>query len=218
MSDFNEALRTYVNRINKALNDILSIKIEEGGSEQMNNSPESLVREESSLFTKNDPVNHPSHYTDGKIEVIDFIEDKKLGFHLGNAVKYIARSGKKDPAKTIEDLEKARWYLDRYISKLKDDSSDIESPLKQVTYTWKHHGDERYKNDCSRTIDSDVYGTKLHIRDLATENEKDGIMLNEGLINDLIANAFGTDAEHVTLYTKNNGEIYGVIDNDKADE
>jgi hypothetical protein len=62
-----------------------------------------------------DPVNHPAHYTDGKIEVIDFIEDKGLGFCLGNAVKYISRAGKKDPAKTIEDLKKAAWYLNREI-------------------------------------------------------------------------------------------------------
>lgn len=67
----------------------------------------------------NDPVNHPSHYTDGKIEVIDFIEDKQLGFCLGNAVKYISRAGKKNPDKEIEDLEKARWYLDRHINNLK---------------------------------------------------------------------------------------------------
>ncbi len=66
-----------------------------------------------------DPVNNPAHYTDGRIEVIDFIEDKQLGFHLGNTVKYIARAGKKDPSKTIQDLEKARWYLDRQISNLK---------------------------------------------------------------------------------------------------
>ena len=69
---------------------------------------------------ENDPVNHPSHYTDGKIEVIDFIEDKKLNFHLANAVKYISRAGKKDPSKEIEDLKKARWYLDRYIQKLEE--------------------------------------------------------------------------------------------------
>lgn len=65
-----------------------------------------------------DPVYKPAHYTDGKIEVIDFIEDKNLCFHLGNAVKYIARAGKKDPAKTKEDLEKAIWYINRKISKL----------------------------------------------------------------------------------------------------
>ncbi len=70
----------------------------------------------------NDPVNRPSHYTDGKIEVIEFIEDKRLGFCLGNSVKYIARAGKKDPSKHIEDLEKARWYLDREIEKLKTKS------------------------------------------------------------------------------------------------
>lgn len=63
-----------------------------------------------------DPVNHPSHYTSGKIEVIDFIEDQKLDFHLANAVKYICRAGKKNPDKTQEDLEKAVWYINRYIS------------------------------------------------------------------------------------------------------
>lgn len=64
-------------------------------------------------------VNHPPHYNTGKIEVIEFIEDKKLGFHLGNAVKYIARAGKKDPSKTIQDLEKAIWYINRQIETLK---------------------------------------------------------------------------------------------------
>lgn len=65
-------------------------------------------------------VNHPKHYTDGKIEVIDFIEDKKLNYHRGNAIKYIARAGKKDPAKEIEDLQKAVWYLNREIERLKE--------------------------------------------------------------------------------------------------
>jgi hypothetical protein len=67
--------------------------------------------------TKHDPVNHPSHYTDGKIEVIEFIEDKKLNFNLGNAVKYISRAGKKrgGPDKEVEDLQKAIWYLQREI-------------------------------------------------------------------------------------------------------
>lgn len=72
--------------------------------------------EEFKYAQANDPVNKPSHYTDGKIEVIDFIEDKKLGFHLGNAIKYIARAGKKDPTKKAEDLEKAKWYLQREIN------------------------------------------------------------------------------------------------------
>ena len=63
----------------------------------------------------NDPVNHPAHYTTGKIEVIDYIEDQKLPYHLGNAVKYISRAGKKDKDKIIEDLKKAVWYIQRYI-------------------------------------------------------------------------------------------------------
>ena len=70
-----------------------------------------------------DTVNHPSHYTDGKIEVIDFIEDKKLGYHLGNAVKYISRAGKKDPTKKVEDLRKAAWYINREIERLTKEES-----------------------------------------------------------------------------------------------
>lgn len=66
----------------------------------------------------NDIVNHPSHYTDGKIEVIEFIEDKNLNYHKGNAIKYICRAGKKDPSKEIEDLQKAEWYIHREIQRL----------------------------------------------------------------------------------------------------
>lgn len=69
---------------------------------------------------QDDPVNHPAHYTDGMIETIDYIEDKKLDYHLGNAVKYISRAGKKDKSKEIEDLEKAVWYINRKIKKLKE--------------------------------------------------------------------------------------------------
>lgn len=68
--------------------------------------------------SEDDPVNHPSHYTDGKIEVIDYIEDKGLGFCLGNAVKYISRAGKKDQSKEIEDLLKAIWYIQRKIKQI----------------------------------------------------------------------------------------------------
>lgn len=68
----------------------------------------------------NDSVNHPSHYTFGTYEVIDVIEDWQLGFHLGNAVKYIARAGKKD--NLLQDLRKARWYLDRRIAREEDHS------------------------------------------------------------------------------------------------
>lgn len=67
-----------------------------------------------------DAVNHPLHYTSGKIETIDFIEDQGLNFHRGNAVKYIVRAGKKDPEKEIEDLKKAAWYINREIARLEN--------------------------------------------------------------------------------------------------
>ena len=70
----------------------------------------------------NDPVNHPSHYTSGSIEVIDFIEDQKFPYHLGNAVKYLCRAGKKDPNKIVEDLKKAVWYINRYIELLEKEA------------------------------------------------------------------------------------------------
>lgn len=73
-----------------------------------------------------DAVTHPAHYTDGKIEVIDFIEDKNLNYHRGNAVKYIARAGKKDPAKEIEDLRKASWYINREIDRLQQMEKEKE--------------------------------------------------------------------------------------------
>lgn len=60
-------------------------------------------------------VNHPSHYNEGKFEVIEVIEDQNLNYHIGNAAKYIMRAGKKNPLKEIEDLEKAVWYINRYI-------------------------------------------------------------------------------------------------------
>jgi len=66
------------------------------------------------LPKQEDVINHPSHYTRGKIEVIDFIEDQQLPYHLGNVIKYIARAGHKGDK--LEDLKKARWYLDRYIN------------------------------------------------------------------------------------------------------
>lgn len=67
-------------------------------------------------------VNNPSHYNAGSIEVIEVIEDWKLGFHAGNVIKYIARAAHKGTMLT--DLKKAQWYLNRLIQKLEDGSSD----------------------------------------------------------------------------------------------
>lgn len=63
-------------------------------------------------------VNNPAHYggSDNVYEAIKVIEAWGLGFCLGNVVKYISRAGKKDPKKLVEDLEKAKWYLEREIA------------------------------------------------------------------------------------------------------
>ena len=71
-------------------------------------------------LAQREAVNHPPHYNTGKIEVIDAIEDWKLDFNAGNVVKYVARHKyKKNP---VEDLKKARWYLDRLIERTENDS------------------------------------------------------------------------------------------------
>lgn len=65
-----------------------------------------------------DIINHPAHYNRSSIEPINVIENWDLNFNLGNVIKYVERAGYKDPSKTIEDLKKARWYLDREIKRL----------------------------------------------------------------------------------------------------
>ena len=69
---------------------------------------------------KKELVNHPKHHggKDNPYEAIKVIEAWDLGFCLGNTVKYISRAGKKD--ETIQELEKALWYLKREIKNLKD--------------------------------------------------------------------------------------------------
>jgi hypothetical protein len=77
-----------------------------------------VVEVENLIATHNpaeDTVNHPPHYKTGGIETIDFIEAKSLGYNLGNVVKYIARADHKGNRE--QDLLKARWYLNREISK-----------------------------------------------------------------------------------------------------
>ena len=63
-------------------------------------------------------INHPSHYNTGSIEVIDAIESWQLNFSRGNAIKYIARAGRKDGETEIDDLRKAQWYIQREIERL----------------------------------------------------------------------------------------------------
>lgn len=67
---------------------------------------------------ENDVIEHPAHYTQG-IECMDYIESHKLNYARGNIIKYVTRAGLKDASKEVEDLEKARWYLDREIERVK---------------------------------------------------------------------------------------------------
>ena len=68
---------------------------------------------------KYDSVNHPAHYCEGrKYEPWDVILDWKLDYLTGTAVKYLSRAGRKDPTKEIEDLNKAKAYIDKRIEQL----------------------------------------------------------------------------------------------------
>ncbi len=88
-----------------------------GSAQKTTQSPQynpTLRYDDPTVKSLRDPVEHPAHYTFGKIEVLDAIEDWGLDYHRGNILKYIVRAGKKGD-KLIEDLRKARFYLDRYI-------------------------------------------------------------------------------------------------------
>lgn len=69
------------------------------------------------MKNEQDNINSPKHYQVNGLECIDVIEALELPHHLANVVKYLWRCGRKTPNR-VEDLKKARWYLDRFISKL----------------------------------------------------------------------------------------------------
>jgi hypothetical protein len=82
-----------------------------------------LCQCKSTIIKQNKNVDHPDHYLkDSGHEVIDVINSWNLNFELGNAVKYIARAGKKDSGKMMEDLEKAKWYIQHQINELKNNN------------------------------------------------------------------------------------------------
>jgi len=83
----------------------------------------SPVEWEAQKSPAHDPVNAPAHYysPSGALESITVIEAFELGFRLGNTVKYILRAGKKGDR--LQDLKKARWYLDREITACENSST-----------------------------------------------------------------------------------------------
>ena len=104
-------------------------------SDELNieNLTDKIIAETEEASAQFDPVNHPAHYTEGrKYEPIKVIQDWKLDFCLGNAVKYISRCGRKDSKgmtsdeKALQDLEKARFYLNYKIDEMKEQLSVLD--------------------------------------------------------------------------------------------
>ena len=74
-----------------------------------------LCRGYNQFKPKKEMINHPRHYNQG-IEAIDYIESHKMGFNIGNVIKYVTRA--KHKGTELQDLKKALWYLDREIKRL----------------------------------------------------------------------------------------------------
>ena len=113
-----------------------------------------------------DAVNHPSHYTDGKYEVIQLTSN--LDFALGNAIKYISRAGKKINEK--EDLEKAIWYCHSKITSMEDGYepvTDIDDYCKEKQLSL--HRANAVKNIMSATNCQDKEQAKAYLHAAATE-------------------------------------------------
>ena len=68
-------------------------------------------------------VDHPKHYNQGGIELVNIVDSYQLGFYEGNIVKYMIRSGKKPGNSKLQDLKKAQWYLN-YLIRLLEKNSD----------------------------------------------------------------------------------------------
>ncbi len=131
----------------------------EGKKEVIEPLVDSTQQMEEEELKKEEMVDHPKHYNMGKFEVIDVIEDWKLGYHLGDALKYIARSPHKN--NQIEDLRKAIWYIDRKIKKIRQllECHNLERENRGekkhyfVTYTKRIHSGKTIF--CNDTIDEE---------------------------------------------------------------
>jgi hypothetical protein len=93
------------------------------------------MRKVSKSNTLHVQIDHPPHYVKGKIEPIDVIEDWKLGYHLGNSIKYIARAPHK--GELLKDLHKSKWYLNRLIGLLErcETQKEIDGVLRGAVDT-----------------------------------------------------------------------------------
>lgn len=113
---------TYIVKVGNELCDIASDYLKKAKEISLI-SPTAKENNENRCKEDNDIISHPAHYTQG-IECMDYIESHKLNYARGNIIKYVTRAGLKDVAKEVEDLEKARWYLDREIERVKKANRD----------------------------------------------------------------------------------------------
>lgn len=99
--------------------DIMSVQMRQKYYQEIAILEEQIVKD-IQVEARKEMVNHPAHYggEEDPYEAIKVIRAWNLDFCTGNTVKYIARAGKKDPTKELEDLKKARWYLDYWIKEL----------------------------------------------------------------------------------------------------
>lgn len=104
-----------------------------------------------------DPVNSPSHYKSASgLECIDVIEAFGLNFHRASALKYLIRAGRKSPAKTVEDLRKSIWMIEREILRIQsaeDDKVASESTARAMCSTCRRV-DLEWKGQWSRIDDA----------------------------------------------------------------
>lgn len=99
------------------MSDFMDDKLAEAGHVSQTRFTETSEEKLRAKASENSLVNRPPHYTQYRgLEVIDLVE--QMNFNRGNAVKYICRAGYKDPNREVEDLQKARWYIEREIARL----------------------------------------------------------------------------------------------------
>lgn len=85
-------------------------------------------------------VDHPEHYNVGEIEVVDAVSDWRLNFARGSIVKYVARAGHKAGESELDDLKKARWFLDYEVERLERGCSESPGEREALCSRWR----ERY--------------------------------------------------------------------------
>ena len=112
------------------------------------------IREQNGL----DPI-QPSYYGSKGVQPIDIIEDQNLTFNSGNVVKYVARAGKKSKETEIQDLQKAKFYLDREISRLvreKETKAILENPMPDIPDAIFLSSAEHYEKTTGKVLGKEI--------------------------------------------------------------